>query len=571
MKKTNVIFLVFLISLTIISVSCSNQEHSADLVLTNGKIITVDNNNTITEAIAISADTILALGDKAEIDKYINSKTKIIDLKGSTVIPGFIDSHAHLISTGRSKLILNFADVNSWTEIVSMVAKAAKNVEPGEWIVGRGWHQEKWKSLPKPNIEGYPHHSELSKVSPNNPVLLSHASGHALFVNKFAMKLSNISKNTIAPKGGEIIKDKAGNPIGVFTEEAERLIWNKYNEHNSKRSKQDIVEDKKKAIHLAVDECLENGITSFHDAGSSFEDVEVYRELVDNNNLGLRLYVMLLEDSESLKKSIKKYFTIGYANNHLTVRAIKVYMDGALGSRGAWLLKPYTDMPSQVGLNVTQLSEINSIAQVAIENDFQVCTHAIGDRGNLEIISVYEKTFSEVPNSDNLRWRVEHAQHLDTTDIPRFSKLGIIASMQGIHCTSDAPFVEKRLGADRAKDGAYVWRSLINNGATICSGTDSPIEGIDPIKNIYATVTRKLKDGSSFYPDQKMNRLEALKSYTINGAYAAFEEEIKGSLEVGKLADIAVLSKDILTTPDEEILNTEILYTILGGKIVYEK
>jgi len=571
MKKSNTIFLVLLISILIISVGCSNKEYNADLVLTNGKIISVDNNNTITEAIAISADTILALGSKDEINKYIDSKTKVVDLKGKTVIPGFIDSHAHLISTGRSKLILNFANVNSWEEIVSMVAEVAKNIAPGEWIVGRGWHQEKWTSLPRHNTEGYPHHTELSKVTPKNPVVLSHASGHALFANKFAMELANVSRNTIVPKGGEIIKDKTSNPIGVFTEEAERLIWDKFNEHNSKKSKQDIIEDKKNAIHLAVDECLSNGITSFHDAGSSFEDVEVYRELVDNNKLGLRLYVMLLEGSESLKKSIKKYFTVGYGNNHLTVRSIKVYMDGALGSRGAWLLKPYTDMPNQVGLNVTQLSEINSIAQVAIENDFQVCTHAIGDRGNQEIINVYEKNFSKVPNSDNLRWRVEHAQHLDTTDIPRFSKLGIIASMQGIHCTSDAQFVEKRLGADRAKNGAYVWRSLINNGATICSGTDSPVEGIDPIKNIYATVTRKLNDGSSFYPDQKMNRLEALKSYTINGAFAAFEEDIKGSLEVGKLADIAVLSKDILTASDEEILNTEILYTILGGKIVYEK
>ncbi|MEE9432360.1 MAG: amidohydrolase [Melioribacteraceae bacterium] len=571
MKLKNIYFVVTLLLIIILLLSCStNQTQYADLVLTNGKIITVDDENTIVESIAIKSDTIFALGTSAELEKYISEKTKVINLNGSSAIPGFIDSHAHLISTGEAKLKLNFSDVKSWGEIASMVEAAAKTIAPGEWIIGRGWHQEKWEKTPKPNTAGFPHHLSLSKVTPNNPVLLSHASGHAIFTNKYGMSLANISKNTANPNGGEILKDNSGKPTGVFMEEAASLIWGKYNEALSKKSKKEIIQNKKKAIHLAVSECLANGITSFHDAGSTFEDVDVYKELVDSNNLPLRLYVMLLENSKSLSKSMKKYFAVGYANNHLTVRAIKVYMDGALGSRGAWLLKPYTDMPSQVGLNVTPLSEINKLVNVALENSFQVCTHAIGDRGNKEILDIYEKSFTENSNQTSLRWRIEHAQHLDITDVPRFSKLGVIASMQGIHCTSDAPFVEKRLGADRAKNGAYVWNSLLNAGATICSGTDSPVEDIDPIKNIHALVTRKVNDNSSFYPNQKMNRLEALKSYTINGAYAAFEEDIKGSLEVGKLADITVLSKNILTIPDEEILGTNILYTILGGKIVFE-
>jgi len=316
---------------------------------------------------------------------------------------------------------------------------------------------------------------------------------------------------------------------------------------------------------------LSKGITSLHDAGATFKDINVIREMVDQDQIKIRLYEMLLEDYTALKDSIRIYQTVGYGNNHLTVQAIKLYMDGALGSRGAWLISPYHDSPNQNGLNVTRLSEIRNIAALAAENDFQICTHAIGDKANRVTLDIYENIFNKYHQRNNYRWRIEHAQHLSKKDIPRFAELGIIASMQSIHCTSDAPFVEKRLGKGRAKIGAYVWNSLLESGAILCNGTDSPVEDINPIDNFYAAVSRKLNDGNSFYPEQRMNRLDALKSFTINGAYAAFEEKIKGSLEVGKLADITVLSKDLLTVPEDDIPHTEIIYTIVGGKVLYEK
>lgn len=562
---------IYLIFVTIIVLSCSTNKKSADLIITNGNIISVDNQNTIIEAVAISADTIMDIGSSKQIAEYIGENTKVIDLKGKTAIPGFIDSHAHLIGTGKAQINLDLREAQNWDEVLYLVAKAAQNKRRGEWIIGRGWHQEKWNPSPIENVKGYPLHHKLSAATPDNPVMLSHASGHAIFANANAMNLAKVNAETKDPRGGEIIRDSDGSPIGVFTETAENLIYIKYNEFLQNRSHAEQVNDKKYAITLAMDECLSKGITSFHDAGATFEDIRVIREMADSNQLKIRLYEMLLEDYKSLKDSIRAYQTVGYANNHLTVQAIKLYMDGALGSRGAWMLSPYTDSPEESGLNVTPISEIKNVAKLAAENDFQICTHAIGDKGNRITLDIYEDIFEKFNDQDNFRWRIEHAQHLSKNDIPRFAQLGVIASMQSIHCTSDAPFVRKRLGEGRAKIGAYVWQSLLKNNAIICNGTDSPVEGITPLSNFHAAVTRKLKNGDTFFRDQKMKRLEALKSYTINGAYAAFEEEIKGSLEVGKLADITILSKDILTIPDDQILDTKIMYTIVGGKILYER
>ena len=546
------------------------QEY-ADLVLYNGTVITIDKNNTKAQAIAISADTIIFVGSNKAVKNYINNSTKVIDLNGQTALPGFIDSHAHLIGTGKAKVILNLREAKNWDDIVSLVENAVSLSKPGEWIVGRGWHQEKWIPKPANNVKGYPYHYKLSKVSPNNPVLLSHASGHAIFANKKAMQIANITSNTPNPNGGEIVRDNNGNPIGVFLEDAESLISKKYQEYQLNKPAKELKKEKKKYINLAIEECLSKGITTLHDAGATFEELKLLKQMANQGKLKIRLYEMILENYNSRKDSLKLFRTIGYGNKHLTIRAIKLYMDGALGSRGAWLLKPYSDLPNQSGLNVTPLSEIEKVAKLAIKNDYQVCTHAIGDRANRTILNIYEKTFRSNSIKNKLRWRVEHAQHLSPKDIPRFSKLGVIAAMQGIHCTSDAPFVERRLGRKRTKFGAYVWRSLIENGAIICNGTDSPVEDIDPIPNIYASVTRKTKDGTEFYPGQKMNRLEALKSYTINGAYAAFEENLKGSLEIGKLADITVLSKNILTIPADEILDTKVMMTIVGGKILFRR
>lgn len=569
-KKSNLFLFLFTITILLASNFIKAQQY-ADLVLYNGKIITVDKNNTITEAIAISADTIMSVGSNESIKSYINDSTKKINLKGQTVLPGFIDSHAHLIGTGKAKVILNLQKAKNWDEVVSLVKNAVSNTKRGEWIIGRGWHQEKWNPKPVNNVKGYPYHYKLSKVSPNNPVLLSHASGHAIFANEKAMQIAKISPNTPNPHGGEIVKDKDGNPIGVFMEEAETLIYAKHKEHQLNKPTKELKREKQKYINIAIKECLSKGITTLHDAGETFEDLNIIKEMADSNQIKIRLYEMILENYNSLKDSLKTIRTIGANNKHLTIRAIKLYMDGALGSRGAWLLKPYSDLPEQSGLNVTALSEIEKITKLAVENNFQICTHAIGDKANRTILDIYENTLKNNPNRTNLRWRVEHAQHLSPDDIPRFNKLGIIAAMQGIHCTSDASFVEKRLGEKRAKEGAYIWRSLMENGTTICNGTDSPVEDIDPIPNIYASVTRRRKDGNEFYPNQKMTRLKAIKSYTINGAYAAFEENIKGSLEVGKLADITVLSKNILTIPSDEILNTKVMMTIVGGKILFRR
>lgn len=566
LQQLNVIFV-----LLILSFGCSNEKRSADLIFTNGNIITVDKLNTIAEAIAISADTIMAIGSNEDILTYANDSTMIIDVKGKSVYPGFIDSHAHLIGTGKAKINLELRDAKNWDEVIYLVALAADKARKGDWIIGRGWHQEKWNPIPIENINGYPFHNKLSEATPDNPVMLSHASGHAIFANETAMKLANISSETPDPRGGEIIRDEKSNPIGVFTEDAEELISNEYQKFISSKSMEEQIADKEKAITLAIDECLTKGITSLHDAGSTFEDIRVLRNMADNKLVKIRLYEMLLEDYESLKDSIRVYQTVGYADNHLTVQAIKLYMDGALGSRGAWLLSPYADSPEQSGLNVTPISIIKKTALLAAENDFQICTHAIGDKANRVTLNIYEDIFNKFNDNRNFRWRIEHAQHLSKKDISRFAELGVIAAMQTNHCTSDAPFVHKRLGSGRAKIGAYVWNSLIESGAIICNGTDSPVENIDPIKNYYSAVTRKTKDGTVFYPEQKMSRLNALKAYTINGAYAAFEENIKGSLEVGKLADITILSKNLLTISEEDILNTKVEFTIVGGKILYER
>ena len=570
-NKLNLIALLFIPLLIIFSFfGCAEKEHDyAELVLINGSIVTVDNENPTAEALAVKNDTLMSIAGNDEIEQFIGDKTEVIDLKGKFVIPGFIESHAHFIGIGNSKMNLDLREAENWDEIIALVAEAVDKATPGEWIIGRGWHQEKWDPVPISNIEGYPLHYTLSSASPYNPVLLKHASGHAIFTNKKAMQIAGIDTSTTPPEGGRIVRDTLGNAIGVFEEEAEYLITKYYNQYLSKKSNEELIADKIKAIKLAEQECLSKGITTFHDAGVSFETIDLYKEQIDLNNIGLRLYVMLIENNKKLQEKISDYKLIGYGNNHLTVRAIKRLIDGALGSRGAWMLDEYSDLPEHTGLNTTSLTSLRKTASIALEHEFQLCTHAIGDRGNREILNIYKSAFKKNSISDNNRWRIEHAQHLSQKDIPRFKELGIIAAMQGIHCTSDAVFVLKRLGAERAEAGAYVWRKLLNSGAIICNGTDAPVENVDPIKNYYATVTRRLTDGTTFYPDQKLTRMEALETYTINGAYAAFEENIKGSLKKGKLADITILSQDILTVPDEEILNTKVLMTIVGGKILY--
>lgn len=562
------LFLAFIISSALSG--CGTTEE-ADLVLLNGNIVTADDNMSHAQALAVRDGLIIAIGGDNDIRPLIGLSTRVIDLKRKLAIPGFIEGHGHFMGIGRSKLNLDLMNAKNWDEIVAMVEEAVRNARPGEWILGRGWHQEKWDRPVVPIVEGNPTHHRLSEVSPNNPVQLTHASGHGSIVNTKAMQLAGITRETKNPAGGEILRDSDGNPTGVLRETAQRLVSSALNEHLSKRTEAEVEANNRRIVSLATSECLSKGITTFHDAGSSFSTVDLYKRVAEKVGLDIRLWVMIRSGNSALAKNLDAYKLVGGYNNTLTVRAIKVTIDGALGSHGAWLLEPYTDMPSSAGLNTTSLDSLEETARLAVAHGYQLCVHAIGDRANREVLDIFEQTFDANPGKSDLRWRIEHAQHLNPRDIPRFGQLNVIASMQGVHCTSDAPWVPKRLGNTRAREGAYVWQKLMQSGAVVTNGTDAPVEDVDPIASYYASVSRKLKDGSVFYPDQRMSRMEALRSYTINNAYAAFEEDGKGSLTVGKLGDIAVLSKDILTIPEDEIPTAKVLYTILGGKVVYER
>jgi predicted amidohydrolase YtcJ len=550
------------------------QVAPADLVLRGGRIVTLDTQTPEAQALAARNGAVVALGSDANIARYIGPSTQVIDLAGQLAIPGFIEGHGHFNGIGEGKLNLDLMNTKSWDEIVHMVAMAVEKAKPGQWIIGRGWHQEKWTSTPQPNVEGFPTHASLDKVSPNNPVILTHASGHASFANAKALELSKITGATANPNGGEILKDKAGNPTGLLRETASRLIRTGAGE--PARTPEEADARANRALELADQEVVSKGITSFQDAGSSFELVNRIKRLIDAGRMRVRLWMMIRGGNA---QSLAANRVVGYGNNQLTVRAIKITADGALGSRGAWLLEPYSDLPegsvpattSRVGLATTPVEQMRAAAQMALDAGYQVCVHAIGDRANREVLNVYEEAFRKNnKNGKDLRWRVEHAQHINGADIPRFGQLGVIASMQGIHCTSDAPWVEPRLGAQRAEEGAYVWQKLMKSGAVVTNGTDAPVEDVDPIASYYATVTRKAKDGKVFYGDQKMTRIEALRSYTLSNAFAAFEEDIKGSLSPGKLADITVLTRDITTIPDDEIPTAKVAYTIIGGKIAYK-
>ncbi len=543
----------------------------ADLVLRGGKVVTMDRAKPKAEALAVRGDVIVAVGTDKEIQPYIGKSTQVIDLTGKLALPGLIEGHGHFTAIGQARMNLNLMDARNWDEIVVMVSQAARKAQPGEWILGRGWHQEKWDKAPSENVEGFPTHASLSKVSSNNPVYLTHASGHAAFANAKAMELAGIDRNTANPPGGEILKDAQGNPIGVLRETASGLIARALAAARARRSPAQVEAEARKEIELAAQECLSKGITSFQDAGSSFATIDLLKKLVEEGKLGLRLWVMIREENSKLAQDLSKYRIINFGDKRLTVRAIKRAIDGALGSRGAWLLEPYSDLPASTGLNTTPIEEIKETARLALAHGFQLCVHAIGDRANRETLNIFEESFRAHPEKKDLRWRIEHAQHLSAADIPRFAQLGVIASMQGIHCTSDAPFVTARLGAKRAEEGAYVWQKLMKSGAIVINGTDAPVEDVSPIASFYASVTRKLGNGSVFYPDQRMSREDALKSYTWSTAYAAFEENVKGSLTAGKLADITVLSSDILTAPEDEILKTEVVCTVVGGKIAYRK
>ncbi len=540
---------------------CGEKPEPADLVLLGGTVVTGDDSIPDGQALAARGGRIVAVGTDEEIRRYVGDATEVVELAGQTAIPGLIEGHAHYSGVGQAKLQLDLTKVANWDEIVAMVQAAVAQAQPGELITGRGWHQEKWDRRPEPNVDGLPLHTALSAVSPDNPVILTHASGHATLANAEAMDLSGITRATRNPEGGEIVRDPAGNPIGAFRETASGLL------RGARQSA--APQDPRRVLLLAQEEAFSKGITSFHDAGTGFGTIDLMKEMVDDGSLKIRLYVMLSASNEELAEKMDAYRMIGYGDNRLTVRSIKRLMDGALGSHGAWLLEAYDDLPTSTGLNTEPIEDMKETARLAMEHDFQLNVHAIGDRANRETLDVYGEAFLAHPAKTDMRWRIEHAQHLAPADIPRFAQMGVIASMQAVHCTSDGPWVEQKLGARRAEEGAYVWQKLMQSGAVVTNGTDAPVEPVDPMPNYYAAVSRMMNNGQRFYPDQRMSRMEALKSYTVNAAYSAFEEELKGTLTPGKLADVTVLSKNILAIPEEEIATTKVTMTIVGGEVVY--
>ena len=543
----------------------------ADLVLLGGRVVTVDDAVPEGEALAVRGDRIAAVGSTGDIERYVGPGTEVIELDGRLAIPGFIEGHGHFMGVGDAQMILKLGESENWNRIVALVAEAVAEAPAGAWIEGRGWHQEKWDEIPPGAVEGLPHHLGLSEISPEHPVFLRHASGHAAFANALAMELAGITDETPDPPGGTIVRGADGRATGALRETAQRLVARARDRALAERSEAEIRAERELQLELAAEESLRKGVTSFQDAGSSFETIAFFREMAEAGRLPLRLYVMVRgESNEEMDARLPDYFLENHANGYLTVRSIKRVVDGALGAHGAWLLAPYEDMPTSEGLVIEELADIEETARLAIRHGFQVNTHAIGDRGNREILDLYERAFAEAGvDGRGLRFRIEHAQHLDPDDIPRFGELGVIASMQAVHATSDGPWVPEKLGERRAREGAYPWRALLDSGAVVTNGTDAPVEDVDPIASYHASITRELADGSRFHPEQAMTREEALHSYTLANAWAAFEEEVKGSLTPGKYADLVVLDRDILAVPEDEVRDARVTLTIVGGQVRY--
>lgn len=541
----------------------------ADLVLRGGRVATVDPALGDAEAIAVTGYTISAVGSNAEIAAWIGPETEVIELNGRLAIPGFIEGHGHYMGLGRAKQILDLTQVRNWDEVVNMVAAAADRAAPGEWIFGRGWHQDKWDRVPEGAVDGVPRHDSLSGVSPENPVLLGHASGHAAFANAAAMAAAGIDDATADPAGGTIVRGPDGKATGLLRETAQRLVNTAVEAFDARMTDEQRELLFRERVQLAGQEALRHGVTSFHDAGASFEMIDFFRKLEAEGALPVRLYVMVRgQSNEEMAEQLPRYRMVAEGNDFLTVRSIKRQIDGALGAHGAWLLEPYVDLPESDGLVLETVEDIERTAEIAVQHGFQVNTHAIGDRANRETLDLYERVWTRTgANGRDLRWRIEHAQHIHPDDVPRFGGLGVIAAMQGIHCTSDGPWIPTRLGQPRTQVTSYPWRDLANTGAIIGNGTDVPVEPIDAIASFYASVSRRMINGEQFHPEHVMSRMEALTSYTLNNAIAAFEEDIKGTLTPGKLADIVVLSQDVLSIPEADIPNTVVDLTFVGGAL----
>ncbi len=547
------------------SFSTSAQEmaipdRQAERAWINANIYTMDPDRPRADSIAVIGDEIVAIGSYDQIRPFISRDTLVHDLRGQTMLPGLIDAHGHLSGLGNFGLgEIDLTDAGSFEGLVTTIQERASTSDEGEWITGGRWDHESWPS------KSLPEHDELSNAVPDHPVWLTRVDGHAGLANKKAMDLAGITSETPDPPGGEILRDENGEPTGVFVDTAEELIV-----RHIVRTRAPTTAD---LLLKAQEMCFSVGLTGVHQAGSSPQQIEVMQQLEASGDLKLRIYVMVSGPYAM------RYFSENdpVTGERVTVRAAKLYMDGAMGSRGAWMLEPYADRPTDeegnpyTGLAVSEPSVIFDTSEHALAHGYQVCTHAIGDRGNREVLDAYERAFRNAGEPGDHRFRVEHAQLLHPDDIPRFAEMGVIPSMQATHCTSDMRWVDARVGPTRAL-GAYAWASLLQTGVPIANGSDFPVEHHNPFLGFYASVTRQNSDGEpagGWMPHERMTRHETLRSMTIDAAYAAFEEDIKGSLEVGKLADFIVLDRDVMHCPPMEILETRVLRTIVGGETVY--
>jgi len=534
------------------------QNQKADLVLLNGKIITLDKSNTQAHAIAVKGNRILFVGNNVQVMDYVEKgKTELIDLRGKPVIPGFNDAHLHFLSGGLSLMRVNLTGCKTKAEITAKLKQKIKETTEGSWIVGRGWDHTLF------NKGQWPDKKFLDQLTLLHPVYLTRIDGHVAWVNSLALQEAKIDKHTPDPEGGEIVRDKEGNPTGILKENAVDLV--------AKLIPPPTTEDMQKAIQTAIAEAKKNGITSIQD-NSDLNVLPIYNALAEQGNLTVRVSEWLPFDwiktpgkIDSLKKSFKE------KPHLLKLGPFKGYVDGTLGSRTAYLFEPYSDDTTTLGIPQYKQKELDSLITKADKLGYQICFHAIGDQGNNMVLQAFEKALATNKRKKS-RHRIEHAQVLRLKDILLFEKLGVVASMQPTHCTSDKRWAEDRLGKERCQ-GAYAWKSLLINGASLAFGTDWPVEPLNPLIGLYAAVTRKdpqnPESGAGWYRRECISLMEALKGYTIGAAYAEFQDSLKGSLEEGKLADMVVLSKDIFTLLPEEILTTAVEATIFDGQVIY--
>lgn len=529
----------------------------ADLIISSGRIYTVDENRPMVEAIAVRGGRIMYTGSVRGVMAYRGPATRIVDVSGRTVIPGMVDAHAHLSSLGAALRTVDLVGTKSYDEVIAKVVARAKEQPPGSWVIGRGWDQNDWAD------SHFPTHEALSKAVPGHPVFLIRVDGHAALANAKAMELASLRTSSVDPAGGRIERAANKQPTGVLVDRAMGLVANVIPGPSHAELKERVL--------AAIAEANRWGLTGIHDAGVGRDVIDVYLELARAGQFNLRDYVMLAADSTLIREYFAKGPQIAMFDGRLWFRSIKVAIDGALGSRGAAMLEPYTDDPGNRGLILTPPDRLKFIATEALRRGFQVNVHAIGDRGNRTVLDVFQQALDEVPTADH-RFRIEHAQILNPTDIPRFARLDVIPSMQTVHQTSDMYWASKRIGEKR-EAGAYAWRSLLETGVVIPNGSDFPVEAVNPLLSFHSAITRQDEKNwpeGGWHPEQKMTREEALKSMTIWPAYASFEERSSGSLAVGKYADFVILDQDIMTVAPERIIATRVLATYLAGKPVYE-